>query len=600
MELDTAKITAEVIAELSKNIAGVVYNKTVGYFSDLSKKDEVTFGTAFETYLARTKAYYEKSKTILYGREPKNLYTFYECIGVEHAGRIVETDDINHLLDIGHKLIVTGTGGIGKSIMMKHFFLNTIMNQERIPVLVELRGLNEFEAKDIELEQYIYHHVMRVFHFRLEEKYFTYSLETGRYVFLFDGYDEVKNILSDKVSSELIQFCNRYSDNYYIVSSRPLPEFHGWSDFVEVEALPLNKKQALALIDRLDYEKNIKKKFYKALDEELFEKYESFASNPLLLTIMLMTFEDRVSIPDHLNDFYDQAFAALFHKHDAYKGAYQREKESQLGYEEFKKVFSYFCFQSFFHNRYEFSESAALDMIEKAKDKFRMNFSSEAYLEDLTNAVCMLVHEGLNYRFTHRSFQEYFAAVYVMRLTDTQQETFLTEWLKKESRRMTSSFLNMLCDMQPERFAQNVLRPGLKVIEKYYHNPQKDVVQTIYSGISINKIESEKEGIFIRVENSYLYQILSLTLDMIGFDYVESMERWDAKRNSALEYLKQTYRNKRQYDFQELAEDENYAEIRASLGWVDERIETAMRFLKTIGEEEGRKKKRFESMLEEL
>lgn len=114
-----------------------------------------------------------------------------------------------------------------------------------------------------------------------------------------------------------------------------------------------------------------------------------------------------------------------------------------------------------------------MDMIEKAKDKFRMNFSSGAYLKDLTNAVCMLVHEGLNYRFTHRSFQEYFAAVYVMRLKDTQQETFLTEWLKKESSRMTSSFLNMLCDMQPERFAQNVLRPGLKAIEKYYHNPQK-------------------------------------------------------------------------------------------------------------------------------
>ena len=441
---------------------------------------------------------------------------------------------------------------------------------------------------------------MRVFHFRLEEKYFTYSLETGRYVFLFDGYDEVKNILSDKVSSELIQFCNRYSDNYYIVSSRPLPEFHGWSDFVEVEALPLNKKQALDLIDRLDYEENIKKKFYKALDEELFEKYESFASNPLLLTIMLMTFEDRVSIPDHLNDFYDQAFAALFHKHDAYKGAYQREKESQLGYEEFKKVFSHFCFQSFFRSQYEFSEPAVLDMIEKAKDKFRMNFSSEAYLKDLTNAVCMLVHDGLNYRFTHRSFQEYFAAVYVVRLTDTQQEIFLTEWLEKESRRMTSSFLNMLCDMQPERFAQNVLRPGLKVIEKYYHDPQKDVVQMIYGGISIGKTGSGKEEIFIRVGNSYLYQILRLTLDMIGFDYAESMERWDAKRNSILGYLKRTYRNKRQYDFQELKEDENYAEIRASLSWVDERIEMAVQFLKTIDGEEGRKKKRFESMLEEL
>lgn len=217
-----------------------------------------------------------------------------------------------------------------------------------IPVLVELRGLNEYSSEDISVEKYIYN-TLKIFGFKLEEEYYKYSLEAGCYLILFDGYDEVKNSNSQKVTQEIIDFSNKYYDNYIVLSSRPLDEFVGWSDFQEYSAKKLNKNQALSLISKLDYDEEIKKKFYKQLDEELFEKYESFASNPLLLTIMLMTFEERISIPDSKTDFYEQAFSVLFHKHDAMKkGKYKREKECGLGYEDFKKVFSYFCFRTFF------------------------------------------------------------------------------------------------------------------------------------------------------------------------------------------------------------------------------------------------------------
>lgn len=48
------------------------------------------------------------------------------------------------------------------------------------------------------------------------------------------------------------------------------------------------------------------------MDEYLYDKYETFASNPLLLTIMLLTFESRVSIPDKLNDFFDRHLRHFF------------------------------------------------------------------------------------------------------------------------------------------------------------------------------------------------------------------------------------------------------------------------------------------------
>lgn len=162
------------------------------------------------------------------------------------------------------------------------------------------------------------------------------------------------------------------------------------------------------------------------MDEYLYDKYETFASNPLLLTIMLLTFESRVSIPDKLNDFFEQAFTTLFHTHDATKGGYKRDICSGLGYEDFKTVFAYFCFKSFFNSDYRFSENKVLEYIGIARQKrvVEVNFDSMDFLIDLTNSVCMLIHDGLEYRFSHRSFQEYFAALYTVQLDDEQQKNF--------------------------------------------------------------------------------------------------------------------------------------------------------------------------------
>ena len=214
--------------------------------------------------------------------------------------------------------------------MMKHFFLNVLQNTHYVPILIELRGLNEFDEKSVNLVDYIY--IMETLKFRLERKYFDYSLETGCYVILLDGYDEVKNELSKQVTSQIFGLSEKYPDNHYILSSRPLEEFVGWNQFEELHSKSLTKSQALSLINKIEYEQKIKEKFYKELDEYLYDKYKTFASNPLLLTIMLLTFENRASIPDKLNDFFEQAFTTLFHTHDATKGGYKRDIQSKLVY----------------------------------------------------------------------------------------------------------------------------------------------------------------------------------------------------------------------------------------------------------------------------
>lgn len=607
-ELDVNKITAEVITELSKDMARKLFGKVKDFFVDLKNKDEVDFGYAFENYLSYSKEIHEKIKTLLYRHTPKPIYSFYECIGVRGEKGIIDTSDINNLLSVGNRLIISGTGGIGKSVMMKHLFLSTLQNTGYVPVLIELRGLNEYDEKTLDIEEYIYK-VMHKLKFQLEKKYFNYSLEVGGYVLLFDGFDEVKNELSQKVTQEIFAITERYPDNYYLVSSRPLEEFVGWSQFEELHALPLNKEQALELISKLEYDEKIKEKFYHELKEYLYEKYKTFASNPLLLTIMLLTFENRASIPDKLNDFFEQAFTTLFHTHDATKGGYKRDILSGLGYEDFKLVFAYFCFKSFFNSDYKFTENQILNYISMAKTKeiIDKNFNSMDYLKDLTNSICMVIHEGLEYRFTHRAFQEYFAALYTVQLDDEQQRRFLKLWLQNESYRATSNYLDMLYELQPSRFIKNIISPAIKELhEKYIDNGESNewLIRLMYSDVGVRKYSKEKnKRCFVTIKEFYYHDMIIRACNVGGLfksrtdEENQRSEKREAKLRNILE---EKYRLDKEQSFDTLAEDGYMEEVLEGLQWIVDRYEFAVEYIEGYDNSSLSRKKKFSSMLDEL
>lgn len=605
--LDVNKISAEVITDLAKTTAQTLYQKVRDYVTDIQKKEEIDFGYAYENYLKYAKTTHEKMKTLLYRHAAKDIYSFYECVGLNRNEDIIDTADINNVLEIGNKIIVTGTGGSGKSVMMKHFFLNILETTHYVPVLIELRGLNEYDEKGINLEEYIYE-VMGTLKFKIERKYFEYSLETGCYVILLDGFDEVKNEISNSVTNQIVAMSKKYPENHYILSSRPLEEFMGWNQFEELHAMPLSKEQALSLINKIEYDQIIKDKFYKELDEYLYEKYETFASNPLLLTIMLLTFESRASIPDKLNDFFEQAFTTQFHTHDATKGGYKRDIRSKLGYEDFKAVFSYFCFKSFFNSDYKFSENKALEYIGAAKQKRIIDtyFNSMDYLKDLTNSVCMLIHEGLEFRFSHRSFQEYFAALYTVQLSDSQQKRFLKLWLQDNSYRSTSNYLDMLYELQPLRFVKNIISPAIRELqEKFKKNNESEewLIGYLYEDVGIRKYTNGEKRCAVTIKNFYYHDMIIRACsisELYNNSKQERMQRNKVREEKLIKILEEEYHASKPVRFEDIIRRGYTKEMLEALYWVIERYKFAVNYVDMVDKDPLAKKKRFSSMLEEL
>ena len=547
MDMDGKAIVTSVATDIVKSGITLGWEKIKTYFKDLDASADIEYRTAYEDYLKNTKDRYGKIKTIIYRRERKDLYSFYEATGISYAGQTLSSSNINNLLEIDSKILVTGTGGIGKSILFKHLFLNSMEVTNFIPVFIELRSLNTLVNKELNISNLIFKTLVSN-GFRLERKYFDDSLEQGAYIIFLDGFDEIHHDKKSSITEEIKVFCEMYASNQVFVSSRPSTEFIGWSDFSEFESLPLTKEQALSLINKIDFDETAKSIFSEELEKKLYEKYKSFASNPLLLTIMLLTFQKHASIPERLNDFYEEAFVTLFNVHDATKDSFVRDIRSGLSCEDFKLVFSYICFKSYFKGEYEFSETRLHELINSAKEKFKdkFSFNVDDFQEDLVHSVCMLVKEGLEYRFSHRSFQEYFSAWYTCKLPDTTQEKLLDGWLRESSTIQTDSYFYMLFDLQSEKVNSIILKPVMEnIISLYEKEGILSFLKTLFDKFSIkNQEENEQYHSALYIKDMYLCNGLRLLIllnkyqsDRKDFVSKEEYETFNSKIGDGIPYM---------------------------------------------------------------
>lgn len=610
--INKQEVIIQVATNLIEDSIKGAWEKVKKIFKDIDAKDAIRYQTAYESYLRNTSHRNSKIKTIIYRRAPKDLYSFYECIGVLFNGKTYSTEKVTNLFELGNKIIVTGTGGVGKSILFKHLFLNTIEETGLIPVLIELRSFNILDLKDISLYQSIFKNLCNN-GFELSEEYFEYSMKEGGYIIFLDGYDEVNRDKLEKITNEIKALSEKYNDNKFYLSSWPSEDFIGWSDFCEVETLALNKQQALSLVKKIDFDEKAKETFYKELDDHLYDDYQSFASNPLLLNIMLLTFQKHASIPERLNDFYEEAFVTLFNVHDATKDSYVRDIRSGLGCEDFKYVFAYLCFKSYFNGEFEFSEMRLHYYLQQAKDKLsRIKFSIEDFQEDLTSSVCMLVKEGLVYRFSHRSFQEYFAAWYTCKLTDDIQAKLLSNWIKESDSVFSDSYFQMLFDLQSEKVNKIVLCPILTEVKQLYLEKgfSLELLSELFEGIKVGKRNAGKTyryNISLTIRNKYLCYGLMLNNQLNEYPYEDSAQEKEKELYEKIAaYILQRDGEKPKkasifsMTFENILDVVSEEELLGCLKWFEKQVIYAIHILEECSEANISRKKKVSSILEEL
>jgi len=401
----------EIVVKVIESFADRFFDSAEAVLSGLSNEVRLRIKSGFKDYLSATINKYSKTKNLIFPDVPRYLYDFYVPIDLLLDKEQIPSPSYDDVERVSSHVVITGTGGSGKSTFMRHLLLQAAAGRKRIPVYVELRDFNSSERVDLVdlvLEK------LAAFRVNLPTEYILKAMERGYFVFLLDGFDEVVQAKVAKVQRVILDASDRYDKNVFIVSSRPDERFRAWDRFHNLNAAPLNLEKAVAIIERIPADDDIKRRFLVDLREKLFEQHQSFLSNPLLLTIMLITYRDIAEIPNKLHLFYSQAFASLYNRHDALKpGGFRREMRAGLAQDDFARAFSAFSILSYSDNKIEFSLPEIREYLQGAKKISRLEFDPDALLEDLLQAVCMLVRDGNEYRYAHRSFQEYFAALFV-------------------------------------------------------------------------------------------------------------------------------------------------------------------------------------------
>ena len=596
--IDKNAVVSDAITNLIEDAIKSGWSKVKQYFVDENRKEKIDLGLAYEKYLRQTRQKYGKIKTIIYNKVPQELLSFYECVGVRIENDVIDTKNINNITKIDRKIIITGAGGIGKSTMLKYFFLNAIDATNYVPVLVELRNLNS-QNSNLSIRDVIFKSLCDN-GFEMEDKYFEYSLLVGGYLILLDGFDELNREKSIKIGESINTFTNKYYNNHFIVTSRPSEEFIGWNDFTELQSEPLNKKQAIELIQKLKFDDSITARFIDELKTKLFTKYKSFAQNPLLLTIMFMTYQNHASMPEKLNEFYEQAFLTLFNMHDATKDYFKRDIRTGLGVEDFKTIFSYICFKSYFSDEFEFSDVTLNNYLVKAQNKFPcITFQVSDYQDDLTHAVCMLIKDGLIYHFSHRSFQEYFAAIYTCKLTDSIQTKLLTSRIKEVSSVLSDNFFPMLFEMQSEKINKTIFTPGIKKLREYYNNLGYSIqlLETLFSGIRIKVSNAQKYSTSLIIKDDYVCRVCILTIKLNNL--IASDEDNNKKNEIIIKLFNDEMPYNKQFTFDELREVLTDDEILNMVDWYKKHIEVLLQFVQN-NKTTILSKRKVKSILEEL
>ena len=437
------------------------------------------------SYLKRLNARYENVGTLIYKGAPHPFYELYVPGSLSHDGKKagLEADlfkeekgpegmegiGIADLLRYGKNIIFSGTGGQGKSMLMRHLLLDAITSYPETHLVPIFVSVKDFDGAIPDILQCAHAFIRGLWPELSMDELQTMCID-GNVLLLFDGLDEIRPDLLASFTNALNNFLDRYLDNMVILSSRPYDNFGSFSRCKVFTLLPFSKEQALALVGKLDYpsgKPQVKREFMDKLSAGLYEKHLGTADNPLLLTIMLMAYDEFREIPSKIHLFYAMAFLVLARLHDEGKGL-DRPLATGWSADTFADYFSYFCSITYQKSLTTFTYDSLSKYFGSLKKHYGLTGVDVAdFIQDLVKNICLMTNDGRSYDFIHRSFQEYFCARFLYNQEGEKLEKVIPLFDRADQTREDDKTLMMLYDMEPQEVTNHMFIPYLKrLVEK--------------------------------------------------------------------------------------------------------------------------------------
>lgn len=370
------------------------------------------------------------------------------------------------------KVLLLGSGGSGKTLMLQHLLLESIdrFNETGIlPVFLELR----YYVQSDSIEGFITKTLNRGGG-SFEEDDVIELLKDARFHVLFDGLDEIDPSDIGDFHRKMDGFASQYSKVMLIVASRDGAARLGLSGFRPMYVWPFDNNQSLLLIDKiLDKSGNMEDKegIVKYLDHGFIKKDGIFASHPMMLTFVARNYRRFNKNDESHLSFYRSAYDALLSGHDDNKKPYDRIFMSVDNAEQFTEVFSEFCAKSYERGEHEFDEESFEALFKELiaykdfENTHKMN--KKNFQHDACSTACIMYEEKEEGKifYIDPGFQKYLFAHYYINANDEKTKE-MGLMLNKTKRHAFDDYeaFDMLYDKVKKKFELCVIFPFLKNI----------------------------------------------------------------------------------------------------------------------------------------
>ncbi len=315
------------------------------------------------------------------------------------------------------KLMVLGKPGAGKTTFLKYLAIQCIRGElqaNQVPIFITLKEFAE-TPNHPNFSEFI---IQTFVNNKINSAQVDNLLKQGRTFFCLDGLDEVRE---EDIQRVLRQIKNlfKYYKNQFVITCRIAASEYTFEEFTEVEIADFDDKQIRIFVDKWFNTKELElsDKFIGQLKKN--KQIKELATNPLLLTLLCLEFEDSGDFPAERAELYKRATHTLLRKWDAKRGIVREQVYKKLSVQRKEDLLSEVAFTTFENKNYFFKqkdiERYIADYIrnlpDAKTDSKALELDSEAVLKSIEAQHGLFVERAREiYSFSHLTFQEYFTA----------------------------------------------------------------------------------------------------------------------------------------------------------------------------------------------
>jgi predicted NACHT family NTPase len=351
------------------------------------------------------------------------------AMGMINEDRVSSIDALNRY----SKLMLLGKPGAGKTTLLKYTALKCSQGEafnDLVPIFVTLRQYAGAESQPRLLDYII-------------QDFYTYNisdeltvkqlLQHGRAILFLDGLDEVREDDLHRVLEDLRSFSEKYYTNRFVITSRLGAQEYVFEKFTEVEVANFQPLQISQFAQRwfLGNSRHIDLFLRKVEDNRPIQE---LATNPLLLTLLCLVFDEFGDFPTNRSELYREGLDVLLKKWDAKRNIERHQIYKNLSMQRKEDLLAQVACTTFKQGDYFFRQ---VDLERYITDYIRnlpkahteeeaLQLDSESIIKAIESQHGLFVERAKGiYSFSHLTFQEYLAARELVYNGNSETLTFL-------------------------------------------------------------------------------------------------------------------------------------------------------------------------------